>query len=461
MVLIMEKDDSVDVMERPYKTLYEPFRIRSIESIPNPSRTDREAAMSRSYLNLFGLTTDEIIIDLLTDSGTGAMSIKQWAGIMLGDETYAGSRSGAHFVQSIQGVTGHAHVFPVHQGRAAERILMASMLKPGDRVISNTHFDTTRANVEQVSASAIDLPCVPSTDPTEVQPFNGNIDLDRLSAELDRGGVALVIITITNNAAGGQPVSMGNLESARELCQAHQVPLFLDAARFAENAWFIQQHEPGFRDWSIREVVGCMFSLADGFTLSAKKDGMANIGGVLATQSAALAETFRGQLPIGEGHPSYGGLSGRDLEAVAIGIKEAMDPAYLAYRARSVAYLAEGLKAVGMPIVEPPGGHAVFVDAGKILPHIPPEQFPAQALGLSFYLEGGVRGVEVGSLMFPGADRELLRLAMPRRTYTQAHMDYVVEVAERVLQNAGDLRGVKILTAPAALRHFTAKLAWA
>jgi tryptophanase len=316
--------------------------------------------------------------------------------------------------------------------------------------------------VEQTASIAVDLPCVPTEDAALAQPFNGNIDIDRMSDELDKGGVSLVIITVTNNAAGGQPVSMANLEAARALCQSHKVPLFLDAARFAENAWFIQQYEPGFRDWTIQEVVGCMFSMADGFTLSAKKDGMANIGGVLATQSSSMAEKFRAQLPIGEGHPSYGGLAGRDLEAVAIGIKEAMDPAYLAYRTRSVSYLAEGLKAVGMPIVEPAGGHAVFIDAGQLLPQIPSDQFPAQALGLSFYLEGGVRGVEVGSLMFPDTSkRELLRLAMPRRTYTQAHVDYVIEVAERVVQRASHLRGLKILSAPPALRHFTAKLAWA
>lgn len=447
-------------VDEGFETIIEPFRIRSVEPIPRLSRAQRVQAIERAELNLFKLRAEEITIDLLTDSGTGAMSAAQWAGMMIGDETYAGSRSGTRFVQSVQEITGHAHVFPVHQGRAAERIIAATMLKAGDKVVSNTHFDTTRANIEEVGACAIDLPVAEARNSRGSFPFKGNIDLERLEALLVSDEISLVIMTVTNNAAGGQPVSMGNLEACRKLCKLYRVPLFLDAARFAENAWFIHKREPGFADWSIPEIVACMFSMADGFTLSAKKDGMAHIGGILATQSGQLAEQFQDILPIGEGFPTYGGLAGRDLEAIAIGLRESMDPRYLEYRARSVAYFANGLMQIGMPIVEPAGGHAVFIDAGRLLDHIHPSAFPAQALGISFYIEGGVRGVEVGSLMFPEPDMELLRLAIPRRTYTQAHMDYVIEVAQRVVMGARNLRGLTLTGAARALRHFTASLAW-
>ena len=438
-----------------FRTVIEPFRIKSVEAIPLLSREQRAAALERSGHNLFGLRAEEVTIDLLTDSGTGAMSAAQWAGLMLGDETYAGSRSFRRLEEVVQRLTGLPHIFPVHQGRAAERILARTSLGPGQVVVSNTHFDTTRANVEQVGATALDLPCRVTDD---AAPFKGDIDLEALEDRLADGDVALVLMTVTNNAAGGQPVSLRNLRNASELCRAAGVPIWLDAARFAENAWFIHTREPGHDNWTLPQIARAMFSCCDGFTMSAKKDGIVNIGGLLATRDEAQALRFQNELILGEGFPSYGGLAGRDLEAMAIGLEEALDPSYLHYRTRSIAYFAEGLEAAGVPVVQPPGGHAVYLDAGRLLPHVPKQAFPGQALGAALYLEGGVRGVEVGSLMFPNPPRELLRLALPRRVYTQAHVNYVVEVAERVAARARELRGYRIVQEPPVLRHFTARL---
>ncbi len=437
-----------------FKTVIEPFRIKSVEAIPLLTRAEREVALFRAGNNLFGLRAEEVTIDLLTDSGTGAMSSAQWAGLMIGDETYAGSRSYRRLDEVVLRITGLPNIFPVHQGRAAERILAATELRPGMRVLSNTHFDTTRANVEGAGAVAVDLP-VPLAD--DEAPFKGDIDLQALEAALG-DDVALVLMTVTNNAAGGQPVSMANLRAAAEICRGRGVPIWLDAARFAENAWFIHTNEPGFEDWSLPEIARAMFDCCDGFTMSAKKDGIVNIGGLLATRDAEQAARFQNELILGEGFPSYGGLAGRDLEAMAIGLDEALDPNYLRYRTRSIAYFAEGLQHAGVPVVRPPGGHAVYLDAGRLLPHVGADAFPGQSLGAALYLEGGVRGVEVGSLMLPSPPRELLRLAVPRRVYTQAHINYVVEVAARVVARAPDLRGFRIVEAPKVLRHFTARL---
>ena len=438
-----------------FRTVIEPFRIKAVEPIPLLTRAARERALRRAGHNLFGLQAEEVTIDLLTDSGTGAMSSAQWAGLMMGDETYAGSRSFRRLQEVVRRITGVHHVFPVHQGRAAERTLASTELRPGMRVLANTHFDTTRANVEGAGAVAVDLP-VPMDD--DEAPFKGDIDLAALERALG-GEVALVLMTVTNNAAGGQPVSMANLRAASEICRGRGVPIWLDAARFAENAWFIHTKEPGFQDWTLPDIARAMFDCCDGFTMSAKKDGIVNIGGLLATRDSEQADRFQNELILGEGFPSYGGLAGRDLEAMAIGLDEALDPDYLRYRTRSVAYFAEGLVHAGVPVVRPPGGHAVYLDAGRLLPQIQPEAFPGQSLGAALYLEGGVRGVEVGSLMLPSPPRELLRLALPRRVYTQAHINYVVEVAARVVVRAPELRGFHIVQATEVLRHFTARLA--
>lgn len=444
-----------------FKTIIEPFRIKAVESIPILTTAERAAALERAGHNVFKLKAAEVTIDLLTDSGTGAMSAAQWAALMLGDESYAGSRSFDRFEAQVRSLTGFPFIFPVHQGRAAERIIARTMLGPGDVVLNNTHFDTTRANVEQAGALATDLPVAAAGDPTDASPFKGDMDLVALDAALERhrGHVKMVMLTMTNNAAGGQPVSLGNARAVAARCRDAGVPLFIDAARFAENAWFVHSREPGMADTSLHDIARAFFDLADGCTLSAKKDGIAHIGGLLCTRRAELAERFRNELILGEGFPTYGGLAGRDLECVAVGLEEALDPDYLRYRARSVAYFADGLEAVGVPVVHPPGGHAVFVDAGRLLPHIPPSAFPGQAVAAALYREGGVRGVEIGSLMFPQARLELVRLALPRRVYTQAHIDYVLEVAERVVARAPRLRGYRIVEEPPFLRHFSAVLA--
>jgi len=453
-----------------YKTIIEPFRIHTVQAIDLPDVETRETALERSGYNLFGLRAEEVIIDLLTDSGTGAMSSEQWAGMMRGDETYAGSRSYFRFEETVKGITGFDHVIPTHQGRAAEKILFSVAVTEGEIVPNNTHFDTTRANVEYRGAEARDMVTPGGTDPATILPFKGNIDIDRLRATLeeDRDRVPLVMITVTNNSGGGQPVSMANLRDARAVCDEFDVPLFLDACRFAENAWFIKMREDGYADKSPREIANEMFSYVDGATMSAKKDGLGNIGGFLALNDSDWAQTARNLLILTEGFPTYGGLAGYDLEALAVGLNEVLDENYLRYRIRSTEYLAETVLAGGMPIVQPPGGHAVYLDAAALLPHVPPHQYPAQSLAIELYRAGGVRGVEIGTVMFGKVDpdggpdepaaMELVRLAIPRRTYTQSHVDYVAEVVIDVASRADQLGGYRIVEQASWLRHFTARL---
>ncbi len=452
-----------------YKTIIEPFRIHTVQAIDLPDSEARETALARVSFNMFGLHADEVIIDLLTDSGTGAMSSEQWAGMMRGDETYAGSRSFFRFEKTVKEITGFDHVIPTHQGRAAEKILFSVALSEGDIVPNNTHFDTTRANVEYEGAEARDMVTPGGNDPATLLPFKGNIDLDRLRSTLEDGRdrVPLVMITVTNNSGGGQPVSMANLRAARKICDEYRVPLILDACRFAENAWFIKTREEGYSEWTPREIAREMFSYCDGATMSAKKDGLSNIGGFLALNDAEMAESARNLLILTEGFPTYGGLAGYDLEAIAVGLNEVLDEKYLQYRIRSTAYLAETISAGGMPIMQPPGGHAVYLDAAALLPHIPPHEYPAQALAIELYRAGGVRGVEIGTVMFGRRDpeggpdtpapMELVRLAIPRRTYTQSHIDYVAEVVIDVASRAEELSGYQIVEQASWLRHFTAR----
>lgn len=440
--------------ETPFRTIIEPFRIKAIEPIPLTKRAEREALLEQAGYNLFKLHAEHVTIDLLTDSGTGAMSDRQWAALLAGDESYAGSRSYDHFETTVKRLTGFPHVFPTHQGRAAERILFEAVVKPGDVVPNNTHFDTTRANLEHVGGVALDLPR--SND----ERFGGNMDLEALERALtgDRN-VPLVMMTLTNNAVGGQPVSLENMRAVRGLCDRHRVPLFVDAARFAENAWLIKRREPGYADHTPEQIARELFDLADGCTVSAKKDGIVNIGGILATRRADWARKFEVLLILSEGFPTYGGLAGRDLEAMAVGLIEALDPEYLRYREATVAYLARGLEKAGLPIVNPPGGHAVFIDAGRALPKMPRSELPAQAIAIELYREGGVRSVEVGTLMFgAAAQHELVRVALPRRVYTASHVDWVIETAERVAARLGEIRGYRIVEEPPLLRHFTARL---
>ncbi len=442
-----------------WHTIFEPFRIKAVEPIPLLTRAQRESALEAAGHNLFKLPATAVTIDLLTDSGTGALSATQQAALLLGDESYAGGRSFQQFERVVQRLTGYPYVFPVHQGRAAERILARVDLKPGDLVVSNTLFDTTRANIEQAGAIGLDLPVSSSRVPSDRSPFKGDLNVDELVRLLTAQRPKFVILTITNNAAGGQPVSMANIAAVSACCHAVGIPMLLDAARFAENAWFVHEREPGWGDTSIPAIARAAFDLADGCLLSAKKDGISHIGGLFATRDPVLAEKFRNELILGEGFPTYGGLAGRDLSCIAVGLEEALDPDYLRYRARSVAYFAEGLQRAGIPVVEPPGGHAVFCDAGALLPHLSPDELPGQALAAALYLEGGVRGVEIGRLMFPHASLQLVRLALPRRVYTQSHVDYVIEVAERVARRAGDIPGYRIVEEPAFLRHFSAVMA--
>jgi tryptophanase len=454
----------------PYRTIIEPFRIHSVQAIDLPGPEAREAALVRSGYNLFGLHADEVIIDLLTDSGTGAMSSRQWAGMMLGDESYAGSRSFYRFESVVRELTGYREIIPTHQGRAAEKILFTVVLEKGDVVPNNTHFDTTRANVEYQGARAVDLLQPGGQDPAAVLPFKGDMDVDALRATIEEHGrehVPLVMVTVTNNSGGGQPVSMANLRAVRAVCDEFGIPLFLDACRFAENAWFVRLREEGYADRTPRSIAQEMFALADGCTMSAKKDGLANIGGFLALDDAEVARQCRNLLILTEGFPTYGGLAGYDLEAIATGLEEVLDEKYLQYRVRSTEYLAEKVHAAGVPTVRPPGGHAVYLDARALLPHIPPHELPAQALAIELYRAGGVRGAEIGTLMFgrrraDGPDEpaamELVRLAIPRRTYTQSHIDYVGEVVLDVASRAAALRGYRIVEQAPWLRHFTARL---
>ncbi len=451
----------------PFKTIIEPFRIKTVEPIRQTTRQEREAALQAAGYNLFLLKAEDVLIDLLTDSGTGAMSSQQWAGMMRGDESYAGARSFYRFQEVVQQITGFKHILPTHQGRAAERILFGNALHPGDIVPNNTHFDTTRANVEYRQATALDLRCPEGKQPHLFHPFKGNIDLDALEQTLkdNAGKIPLAMITVTNNSGGGQPVSMANIRAASELCHQHGVPFFIDACRFAENAWFIKLREEGYADKTPLEIAQEMFSYADGATMSAKKDGMANIGGFLAMNDDDLAQRCKNMLILSEGFPTYGGLAGYDLEAIAVGLEEALHEDYLQYRIRSVAYLGDVLTQAGVPIVQPPGGHALYIDALTMLPHIPQAEYPAWALSLVLYLEGGIRSVAIDSVMFGRqpdgtekfAEMELVRLAFPRRVYTQSHVDYLAEVILHVNNIKDKIRGVKITEAPDVLRHFTAQ----
>ncbi len=453
----------------PFRTIIEPFKIHSVQAISLPDAEQREAALRRSGWNLFGLHSDEVIIDLLTDSGTGSMSAAQWAAVMQGDESYSGSRSYYRFRDAVQDLTGLAEVIPTHQGRAAERILFSETVAAGQVVPNNTHFDTTRANVEYAGAEARDLVGAVARVPAEEHPFKGNMDVAALEATIAEVGtdrIPLVMMTVTNNSGGGQPVSMANLRAVREVCDRHGLPFFLDGCRFAENAYFIKLREDGYADRSPRDIAREMFALVDGCTFSAKKDGLANIGGFLAMNDEELAARCRNLLILTEGFPTYGGLAGRDLDAIAVGLEEVVDEDYLRYRIRSTAYLADKISQVGVPIVQPPGGHAVYLDAAALLPHLPPSRYPAQALAAELYLEGGVRGVEIGSVMFgkprpdgteTPAPLELVRLAVPRRTYTQSHIDYVAEVVIAAAGRAAELPGYRIVSQAPWLRHFTCR----
>ncbi|HEY6849534.1 MAG TPA: tryptophanase [Terracidiphilus sp.] len=446
----------------PTKTIIEPFRIKSVEPIHWTTRVQREQFLRAAHYNLFLLEADDVLIDLLTDSGTGAMSTHQWAAIMEGDESYAGSKSFHRFKRSVEEITSYIHVIPTHQGRAAERILFNVMCKKGDVVPNNTHFDTTRANVEFVGAEAVDLLYPEARRPETILPFKGNMDVDALDQLITRVGrqrVPLVMLTVTNNSGGGQPVSMENAKAVSAVCRKHDVPLYFDACRFAENAWFIKQRESGYADKTPKQIAQEMFSLGDGCTMSAKKDGMANIGGFLCTNNDILARQEKDLLILTEGYPTYGGLAGRDLEAIAVGLQESLDEDYLRYRIASTAYLGNHIAAAGVPIVQPPGGHAIYLDAKAFLSHLPQEQFPGVALAAELYLEGGIRSVEIGSLMFASAaTMELVRLAIPRRVYTQSHIDYVVEIILQVHERRANIRGLRLTYEAPFLRHFTAHL---
>jgi tryptophanase len=450
-----------------WRTIIEPFRIHSVEPVRLTTVEERSAALEAAGWNLFNLRADDVLIDLLTDSGTGAMSRDQWAAVQRGDESYAGSPSWFAFLDSVQALFPFRHVIPTHQGRAAEKILFSTIGGAGKVVPNNTHFDTTRANVEFSGAEALDLLIPEGRVPAAIHPFKGNMDLaalERLLAER-ADDVPVVFVTVTNNSGGGQPVSLANLREVRSVCDRYGKPLFLDACRFAENAWFIHEREDGQADRPIPDIVREMAGLADGMTMSAKKDGLANIGGWLAMNDDALAEQCRNLLILTEGFVTYGGLAGRDLEAIAQGLREVVDEDYLRYRIRSTAYLGEALDASGVPVVKPFGGHAVYLDARALLPHVPPQSYPGQALAAALYREGGIRGCEIGTVMFgrhpdgteAPAAMDLVRLAIPRRTYTQSHIDYVIEVVRWVAQRAGELRGFRIVEEPAALRHFTAR----
>jgi tryptophanase len=452
------------------KTIIEPFKIKMVEPIKLTTPEAREAVLRRAGFNLFQIPSEDVIIDLLTDSGTAAMSSEQWAGMIRGDEAYAGARSWYHFERVLRDLTGMPHILPTHQGRASERILFELVGGPGKVIPSNNHFDTTRANIEHSGARAVDLVIAEGTQPHVRHPFKGNIDLARLEAlirEVGPARIPLCMITVTNNSGGGQPVSLANIQEVRALCQRHGIPLFLDACRFAENAYLIKLREPGQQHRTARAIARAMFDLADGATISAKKDGLVNIGGVLLMRDDALARRSNELLILTEGFVTYGGLAGRDLEAMAQGFTEVLDEDYLQYRVRSVAYLGEHLLAAGIPIVEPPGGHAIYIDAAAFCPHIHPDAFPGQALVCALYRHAGIRSVEIGSVMFGQVDpdtgesarppMELVRLAIPRRVYTQSHIDYTIEAAIEVFQNRAAIHGLRIVEAPQALRHFTAR----
>jgi tryptophanase len=451
------------------KTVIEPFKIKTVEPLRVTTHQEREAILKNAGYNLFNVRAEDVLIDLLTDSGTSAMSARQWAGLIDGDESYAGARSFYRFENTVKELTGFKHIIPTHQGRAAEKILFSLLGGQGKIIPSNTHFDTTRANIEVNRAEAVDLPVKDALIPSLLKDFKGNMDitaLERLLKEKGREHIPLVMMTVTNNSCAGQPVSMGCIRRVSELCRSFQIPFFIDACRFAENAWFIKMREPGCKGRSVKQLAQEMFSYADGCTMSGKKDGLVNIGGFLAMNDSELAQKARNILIVTEGFPTYGGLAGRDLEAFAQGLEEVMEEDYLKYRIRSVAYVVEKLDAMGVPVFKPAGGHAVYLDALDFLPHVPVQEYPGHALACALYLEGGIRSCEIGSVMFGKTDPatgefqpamlELVRLAIPRRVYTQSHMDYVVECIGEVFARRQSIRGVRIVEEPPILRHFTA-----
>jgi tyrosine phenol-lyase len=449
--------------------IIEPFRIKVVEPIRMTTREERTSYLREAGFNVFKLRAEDVLIDLLTDSGTSAMSADQWAALMRGDESYAGSRSFFRFRDQVRDLTGFAHIIPTHQGRAAERILFTTICKPGDVVPNNTHFDTTRANVEAAGAEAVDLPSPLGLVPSRPHPFKGDMDVDALRALIREVGVEripLCMLTVTNNTGGGQPVSMANIEAVSAICREQGIPFYLDACRFAENAWFIKEREEGWSDVPVAEIARRIFRLADGCTMSAKKDGLTNIGGFLATNDPQLARQEENLLILTEGFPTYGGLAGRDLEAVATGLQEVLDEDYLTYRIASVRYLGQKISDHGVPIMQPPGGHAVYLGAAAFLPHVPRHHLPGQSLVSELYLQGGVRGVEVGTVMFGHTDPEtgqeisprleLVRLAVPRRVYTESQIKYVIDVILEVWERRGEIGGFRFLEKESVLRHFTA-----
>lgn len=454
------------------KTIIEPFRVKVVEPIRMTTREEREAILVEAKYNLFKIKAKDVLIDLLTDSGTSAMSAAQWAAIMIGDESYAGARSFFRLEECIRDLTGFEHVIPAHQGRAAERILFSVVASEGKSIPNNTHFDTTRANVEHVGAKALDLPCFESHDLMSDDPFKGNMDIEALKrflASEDKKNIPLIMVTVTNNSGGGQPVSLANLRAVSEIARSAGIPLYLDAARFAENAYLIKLKEPGQAHRTVKEIAQEMFRLADGCTMSAKKDGMVNIGGFVATNDSDAAQKMRNLLILTEGFPTYGGMAGRDLEAMATGLEEVLEEDYLAYRLASTSYVARHMMDLGVPVMRPAGVHALYIDARAFLPHIDPSEFPGQALSLALYLEGGIRTVEIGGVMFGRQDpvtgaeipveTDLVRMAFPRRVYTQSHMDYVVEVMGLVWQKREQIPGWKLTYQAPMLRHFTAEFA--
>lgn len=452
------------------KTIIEPFRVKVVEPIKLTTREERERYLRDAAYNLFLLKAEDVIVDLLTDSGTAAMSAEQWSALMRGDESYAGSRSFYRFEEVVRDIFGFKHVIPMHQGRAAERILFSVMCKEGSLIPNNTHFDTTRANIEYLGAEVVDLPIAEFYQPAVNHPFKGNMDTAALAQFIERVGkerIPLVMLTVTNNSGGGQPVSLANIREVKAICSRYGLPLYLDACRFAENAYFIKLREEGYANKSVKEIAREMFALADGCTMSAKKDGLANIGGFLCTNDNQLAQQEKDLLILTEGFPTYGGLAGRDLEAIAVGLEEVLHEDYLQYRFASIRYLGEHISRAGVPIVQPPGGHAIYIDARAMLPHIPPLQFPGQALAIELYREAGIRSCEIGSVMHADASTkpaeempyamDLVRLAIPHRVYTQSHIDYVVEAILQVYERRAAIRGYRIVSQPKFLRHFTAQ----